>query len=144
MMTLTCVGRPTKDLELKKGPTGADYVNFSIAVNGGYGDNAKPTYFDCTAFDFEARRLIKAKVRKGSLLQVCGDFSTAEYDRKEGKGKGLSLRLNIHTWAYIPGASNNKEVTGENGSGDAAPNQDAPPQSDFVPVGSIDDDDLPF
>lgn len=145
MISMTTVGRVTKDFELKEGSNnGIVYVNFSIAVNGGYGDKKTTTYFDCTAFDFEARRLVKASVKKGSLIQVTGDFSVSEYHRNDGSGTGYSLRLHVLKWAYIPGTSGNKDANGGNTTTAAQAIETS--QDGYVPVitATIDDDDLPF
>ena len=147
MTIMTPVGRVTKDLELKKGNE-SEYVHFGFAVNEGFGDNKKTQFYDCVAFDKVARRMIRAQVKKGSLIQVCGRFSVSEYDRNDGSGKGFTLKLTILDWDYIPGSSANKDANGVNGNDAAAvaPTTDSPPPefAQVVTGGVIDDDDLPF
>ncbi|MCL2621130.1 MAG: single-stranded DNA-binding protein [Defluviitaleaceae bacterium] len=118
MMIMSAIGRITKDFEVKTSDKGVDYAHFGFAVNEGFGNNKKTTYFDCAVFGAEAQRLFKAKARKGSLINVTGKFSKEEYDYKEGGGKGVSLRLNILTWGYIPGTGGNNNGGSSDGGGD--------------------------
>ena len=114
MTIITTIGRITKDLELKTSDKGCVYVNFSLAVNEGFGDNQKATYYECTVFNGDAERLIKAKAKKGSLLQVSGKFGTSEFTRNDGT-PGYSLKITDAKWSYIPGASSQKDTNGNNG-----------------------------
>jgi len=105
MMTITTIGRITKDVELKTSkPNGCVYVNFSLAVNEGYGDKQKTTFFECTVFGADAERLVKAKAKKGSLIQVAGKFGTSEFNRNDGS-QGYSLKITVLAWNYIPGTN---------------------------------------
>ena len=152
MTTITTIGRITKDFELKKSDGGCVYANFSIAVNEGFGDKQKATYFECTAFGREAERLVKAKAKKGSLIQVTGQFGTSEFTRNNGE-LGYSLKITVHAWGYIPGTNGQKDANGANGNngsnGEDAqiPNQNPEetyPGEDQNGITNLDDDDLPM
>ena len=106
MMIMNAIGRLTKNIVLKYGDnSGVAYVHFGLAVNTGFGDNKKVTFFDCSIFGADAERLVKAGAKQGSFIQVVGDFSRHEYPR-EGRDLGVSLRLNILAWSYVSGTAN--------------------------------------
>jgi len=149
MTTINTIGRITKDFELKTSEkSGHTYAQFSIAVNDGFGDNQKPMYFECVVFGVDAERLIKAKAKKGSLLQVSGKFSTAEFPRANGQ-QGYSLKIAVHAWAYIPGTNGKKESTNGNNGADNGnthvPNQPPEeyyPEGDYNGMTNLDDEYL--
>jgi single-strand DNA-binding protein len=117
MTTITTIGRITKDVDLKKSEKGCVYANFSLAVNEGHGDNQKTLFFECTLFNSVAERLVKAKAKKGSLIQVTGEFGTQEFTRNNGE-RGYSLRITVLAWGYIPGSNGSqKDASVSNGNG---------------------------
>ena len=66
MTTISTIGRITKDFELRTSEkSGCVYANFSLAINEGFGDKQKTTYFECCVFGSDAERLVKAKAKKG-------------------------------------------------------------------------------
>jgi len=153
MTTIITTGRITKDLELRKSErNGCIYVNFSLAINDGFGDGKKTMYFECTVFDAEAERLVKAKAKKGSLIQVTGKFGTSEFKRTNGE-PGYSLKITVLAWSYIPGATgsqkdadNKNGNNGVNGGNAQAPDQGTEtnhPAADYNGVTNLDDDDIP-
>jgi len=118
MMPISANGRIVKDFELKKSEkSGCVYVNFSLAVNEGFGEKQKTTYFECSAFGSVAERLVKAKAKKGSLIHVSGEFGTSEFTRNNGT-PGYSLKITVHGWSYVPVASANghRDANSANGS----------------------------
>ena len=158
MTTITTIGRVTKDFELRTSEkNGSAYANFSLAVNEGFGEKQKTMFFECVVFGSDAERLVKAKVKKGSLIQVTGKLGVSEFTRNNGE-PGYSLRITILAWNYIPVASSQKENNGSNGNGsgnesDIGDNggnvQTSNPktqqsENDFNGEINLDDDDLPF
>jgi|GEM_PF-278896 len=119
MTTITTIGRITKDFELKQGEkSGCIYANFSLAVNEGVGENQKTMFFDCVVFGADAERLIKAKAKKGSLIQVTGKFGTSAYISNGGK-PSYSLKITVLAWSYIPGTGGQKDAN-DSGGGNGA------------------------
>ena len=57
-VTIITTGRVTADLELKTSQNGRNtkFVQFSLAVNKGYGENNRPNYYKCLLFGEEAQR----------------------------------------------------------------------------------------
>jgi len=121
MMPISANGRIVRDFELRTSNSGCVYVNFSLAVNEGFGEKKKPIFFECTAFGPVAERLVKAKAKKGSLIHVSGEFGTQEFTRKNGE-PGYSLKITVHGWSYVPVASGQKDANGANGGNDASTN----------------------
>lgn len=118
MTTINTIGRITKNLELRKGEqSGCSYVNFSLAVNDGIGSDKKTIYFECTVFGTDAERLVKAKAKKGSLIQVTGKFSTVEFTRNNGE-PGYSLKITVYAWSYIPGVKSGQKETSDDTEND--------------------------
>lgn len=151
MMTINAIGRITKDFALKTGEkSGCVYANFSIAVNEGFGEKQKTTYFECTVFGADAERLIKAKAKKGSQLQITGKFGFSEFTRNNGE-PGYSLNITVLAWSYIPGTGGKKDENSANDNGGFVADTSAeanvgenPAGDDFPGVMNLDDDDLPF
>ena len=152
MTTINTIGRITKDFELKKSEkSGCVYANFSLAVNDGFGKDQKAMYFECTVFGTEAERLIKAKAKKGSLLQVAGKFSVSYYANEATGKSGHNLKITVLGWGYIPGANSKKDTNGSDGSSESSvengthvPNQDPgtypPPEHDYDETTNLDDE----
>lgn len=81
MNHVTLIGRITKDIELKKTPTGKSVVSFSLAVNR-IGEGADfPT---CIVWEKTAEILSKY-ARKGSQVGITGSIQTRSYDDASGK-----------------------------------------------------------
>lgn len=90
----------------KKEETGTLYTHFSFAVNEGPADNQTTTWFDCVAFNGTAQRLVNAGVRKGSLLQLSGRFSTDTHTNDAGVTT-FKLKLQVTDFGYVPVAKSN-------------------------------------
>ena len=144
MTTINAIGRITKDFELKQSEkSGCVYVNFSLAVNDGFGETQKTMFFECAAFGADAERLIKAKAKKGSLIQVTGKFGVSDYVSEKTGASGYNLKLTVLAWSYIPGSNGKKDANGENGNGAEIPNQDPganPPPDDYDGTTDLDEE----
>ena len=86
LVTIITTGRVTADLELKTSQNGKNtkYVQFGLAVNKGYGENEHTNFYSCVAYGEAAQRMVDAKVKKGSLIQIVGDQELVEFPRKDG------------------------------------------------------------
>ena len=81
MNNVTLIGRITKDIELKKTPTGKSVVSFTLAVNR-IGEGADfPT---CVAWEKTAEILSKY-AKKGSQIGITGSIQTRSYEDAYGK-----------------------------------------------------------
>ncbi len=137
MATIIVIGNVTADLELKTAEGGSAYVTFSIAENT-YNKEAgqQTTYYQCIVYGNMAERLVNAKVKKGSCLQVIGRHELSVYEKKD-KSIGHALKISVTDWMYTPTGRKTEEN----------PNSEAkkPTNQDFSEVNETEiDDDLPF
>lgn len=97
------IGRVTKDFKPQTSENGVYYVSFDIAENVGYGKNQKTNYHKCVIFGEElVNRIVKAKVKKGSLLEVVGEQTLDAYVR-ESDGKAVpTSNIGVKHWEYVP------------------------------------------
>ena len=97
------IGRVTRDIEPQTSPTGKAYVNFDIAENVGFGENAETVFHRCTIWGEElVDRIVKAKVQKGSLLQVVGEQKLDSYPRKDTGEIVVASNVSVWHWNYVP------------------------------------------
>lgn len=114
-VTIITTGRVTADLELKVSQNGKNtkYVNFGLAVNKGYGEKAHANFYNCIVYGEEAQRMIDAKVKKGSAIQIIGDQELVEYTRKDGS-TGWMAKVQLLNWCYaLTGRPKSSEDAGE-------------------------------
>lgn len=135
LVTIITTGRVTADLELKTSQNGKNtkYIQFGLAVNKGFDENEHPNFYSCVLYRDQAQRMIDAKVKKGSLIQIVGDQELVEFTRKDGT-TGWIAKITILSWNY--GATNRpKESSSDN---------DIPAEEEFVPVAACGENGLPF
>ncbi len=113
------IGRVTKDLEPQTSPTGKTYVNFDLAENTGFGENAETVFHRCTIWGEElVDRIVKAKVQKGSLLQVIGEQKLDTYTRKDTGEMVVASNIGVWHWSYVPlGSKKPDDKTGTENAG---------------------------
>ena len=106
-LPLNPIGFVTKDPELKKSErTGTKYLHLNIAVNKGYGEKERAIFFQATFFGEQAERVIHAKVKKGSCIQLSGDIEDVVAFQKEDSGELFTtIKLNPYEWHFSPFAS---------------------------------------
>ncbi len=80
------VGRLTRDLDLRKTPSGASVVSFSIACNRRTKVEGQPDadFINCVAWNKTAD-LMAQYLHKGALIGIEGRIQTRTYDDKDGK-----------------------------------------------------------
>ncbi len=80
------VGRPTKEIELKKTQSGASVVSFTLAVNRRYKQDGQQDadFISCQAWN-KVAELTNQYVSKGMLIGIEGRIQTRNYDDKDGK-----------------------------------------------------------
>lgn len=97
--TVVADGRVIDDFQLKKGGSGIEYVNFSLAVTNGYGKNENTFFLECISYQPIAKRLIEAKVGKGSLIKAVGNLDVRDYIRIDGS-KTKIIKIVLSDWCY--------------------------------------------
>lgn len=138
MITITTIGRVTRDLELKTSQNGNSYVSFNLAVNKGFGESAHAVFLQCWVYGAEVDRLTKAKVAKGSLLQITGDLDVVDFQKQDGT-KGTAVKVVVSNWEYGPTSKGKSDAPA------GAPAYSSPTghtMGEFEELGC--DDDLPL
>lgn len=79
-------GRTTADIELRTTPGGKSVVNFTLAVNEGFGDKQKTNFIDCVAWQKQAE-VASQYVRKGDRVNIVGRLQTRIYEKDGRKVK---------------------------------------------------------
>lgn len=137
MAQVYVIGRVTADLELKNSQNDNPYVRFSFAENIGSRDRAKTQYYQVWAWNEDAVRLVKAGVKKGSLLYLAGNLELENYTKQDGLTLDKRLRISLNDWGFVPiGNGRGKYDTSNNKNSE---DDTAPP----VPTIDGDKDNLP-
>lgn len=131
----TFSGRLGRDAESKYLPTGTAVLEFSIAVDTGFGDKRRSFWLKCAMFGERGPKLAQY-LTKGQQVAVSGEFDPRPYQAKDGAEK-ISLELRI----------NSVELLGSKSDAQPAQHQEAPPNpAPKPPAPKFDDtfDDVPF
>lgn len=131
---ISTFGRVTADLELKTSQNGKNttYVQFSIAVDKGFGDKEHPIFLQCILYGADAERIVNAKVKKGSCIFIVGDLDISEFTRADNS-KDHMPRVTLYDWCFAP-TNRPKKPEGESNT---------PDDAGFVPAQS-NENGLPF
>lgn len=142
-------GRAARDPELTVNPeTGAKYVRLNFIQNKGYSKEKEHSIsFSCFFYGNTAERLINAKVKKGSVITIIGNFDSKEYMRtsRENPNEQIhdrSLEVSVYDWQYPPQNKPKDDQSGypaqSNAQGQAAqgtqPAQNYPPAQNAAPA----------
>lgn len=163
MNRVILVGRITRDLLLKKTPSGTSVVSFSLAVNrrvSGQGQQ-QADFINCVAWNKTAD-LMTQYLSKGAMIGVEGRIQSRSYDDASGR-KVYVTEVVAETVQFLDnnrggGNSNANRTTNnytqaapayDNNKQDYAMEQQAPTEdfaSDFASSDTLDiaSDDLPF
>lgn len=81
MKTIVIAGRLGKDAELRRTQDGTAVLNFTVAVDDGYGERKGTLWFDCSLFGKRGEAL-ERHLSKGNAVTVSGDLGKREHDGK--------------------------------------------------------------
>lgn len=81
MNVYTAIGRIGRDAETRFTSNGKAVTGFSLAVDSGWGDNKKTTWFDCSGWG-ERFQKVAEFIKKGDRLGVTGEIGTREHEGK--------------------------------------------------------------
>ena len=130
MNKLIITGNLTADPILAATSTGKTVTNFTVAVNEGFGETQRTTFFRCAAW--EKRGEICAQyLRKGSKVLVMGTVQARAYNTQTGETRA-SLEVNVNEIEFLSKADPSAQA-------EQAPHKEDP--SGMTPV---EPDDLPF
>lgn len=86
MNKVILIGNITRDLEIRKTQNGKSVLNFSIAINEGYGDKKTTEYVEIETWEKTAD-LVGSYCSKGSKLMIEGKLKTRESEYQGQKRK---------------------------------------------------------
>lgn len=122
------IGTLGKDSEIRDAGN-TKVINFSVAVNTGYGDNIKTLWIECAKFGEKTN--VSEFLKKGTKVYIDGEPSLREWESKDGK-KGTSFQCRVDRIELVGGKRDENSNNGSN-------NYQAPQASENGP-----NDDLPF
>lgn len=99
-------------------------MQFSFALNSGYGEKQVTTWLNCSLFGKRAQTLSEM-LKKGTKVGITGELTNRKYTTKEGDEK-YSLEVRINDLTLL-------------GSKDAQPAQNNAPKRDSVQSSGFDD-----
>ncbi len=97
----TFSGRLGRDSEVKYIPSGTAVLEFSIAVDTGFGGKKSSFWLKCAMFGERGQKLSQYLL-KGQQVIVSGEFSPREYQSGDGATK-ISLELRVNAVELIGG-----------------------------------------
>jgi len=106
---VTLTGRLTADPQSRKAGQ-YDLVEFSLAVDDGFGDKKKTFFFDCMAWG-KTGEAMKQFTSKGSMVGVNGKL---QQNRWEKDGKNFSKVVVVADKVEFLGGKNDKAVRDDN------------------------------
>lgn len=143
LSTITLIGRITKDPELMTGRNGSTFTCLDLAVNKGFGERTHANYYKGYLNGEAADRVIRAGVRKGSLLYVTGDLEIRPYVKKDGSN-GTSCEISVHEWDYVQ-TGHAKTETGPDSAPETPESRAGAEEEPLPPCTEIGEDgELPF
>lgn len=102
MAQIFVFGRVTADLTLKESLKQTPYICFSLAENTGFGEHRRTQYYQVWAWGTDTSRLIKAGVKKSSLIWLTGSQELVDSTEKDGKTKTMTLKIALDNWGFVP------------------------------------------
>ena len=112
--SVVLTGRVGKDAELRYTPNGKPVLDFSLAVDSGYGDGKETQWWKCTLWGDRAEKL-HAHVIKSKVLTVEGETRGAEphtWAGSDGKTRA-QWALTVRQLAFVGGGKGAEAETHE-------------------------------
>ena len=134
-----------RDPESRSTSGGVKVVNFSVAVEKGFGEKASTSWFNIIAFDKNAE-FAEKYLKKGKPVVISGDLQVRSWDDKQTGQKRTATEIVAYK---IDFADSGTRSGGDNTSRTTtqAPRQQAAPQARATAPAEdafISDDDIPF
>ena len=139
MNSINIMGRITKDLELKKVGDDLSLLEFSIALDDGFGDNKKTYFFDINAWRGKAD-VISQYFKKGDRILVNGRLTQKTWKSQDG-GNRSKVVISLNDFDFIE----RKGDSGNNASQSySTPENNAPKDNVNFADYNNDNEDIPF
>lgn len=102
-------GRTTNDIEMRYTQDNVAVGTFSLAVDTGYGENKKTSFFNCTAFKGTAESMEKY-VKKGTKIVLQAEAVQNSYTDREG-AKRTVINFIVRNWEFAESKSSSNQET---------------------------------
>ncbi len=139
-----------KDPESRATSTGTKVVNFSVAVEKGFGDRASTSWFNIIAYDKNAE-FAEKYLKKGKSVTVCGDLQIRSWDDKNSGQKRYTTEITAYKIDFADSGtrSGGGEQQGRSAPAPQARQEAAAPTRAGYDTAHTDsfngeDDDIPF
>ena len=137
------VGRLTRDVEVRRTPSGKGVANFTLAVDKAFnknadGDKSTANFISCVVWD-KGADLLSKYCKKGSQIGIEGSLQSRTYDKKDGtKASILEVLVSNITLLGSKQSSSSTETSFDD--------QTISSNNDSLDLSTDDliDDDLPF
>lgn len=114
MAQTIAIGRITADLDVKTSANGNPYVRFDIAETIGSKEHSRAQYFQVCAWGDDVQRLVRARIKKGSLIWVSGSLELETFTKRDGVTTDKRMKILLDNWGFIPvGASKEHSCSAE-------------------------------
>lgn len=132
MATLCATGRLGRPAELKTTQKGTKVLEFSIAVDQGWGDTKTTMWLKCTMFGDRGEKLA-GYLDKGTIVEVAGTPSVEAWASKQDGKPAAAIKVTVNDLKLHGGGKRDEPVADR---GKATRGQPEP--------GAIEDDEVPF
>ena len=105
MAQTIAIGRITADLDVKTSANGNPYVRFDIAETIGSKEHSRAQYFQVCAWGDDVQRLVRARIKKGSLIWVSGSLELETFTKRDGVTTDKRMKILLDNWGFIPVAA---------------------------------------
>lgn len=141
MNKVIIIGNLSSDITTRTVPTASGDVNvasFSVAVNEGYGERRKTTFFRVSAWRGLGENCAKY-LAKGRKVMVEGPVSMGRIYTTSNGEQACSLEIQATNVEFLSPASGNAEAEPVTGKAPSAPTAQAP-----AGFAAVESDELPF
>ena len=102
MAQIFVFGCVTADLQLKQSQKQTPYVCFDLAEHIGYGNGQRTVYYQVWAWGEDALRLIRLKIKKGSMIWLTGSQELVDCTSQNGDVKTKRLKVFLDNCGFLP------------------------------------------
>jgi len=136
MNNINAIGRLTRNAELKFTADGKPVINFSLAVDVGWGDRKHTVFYGCSLW--RNPEALHPYLTKGKQVGITGEPDLRLWEKNEKHG--AEITVNCSDVTLIGSKSDSTSAPEQKQSAHSGFRKPAPPvtHSDF------DDDDIPF
>lgn len=134
MNNLSAIGN-INNPELRFLPDSTPVLQFSFALNSGYGDKKSTTWLNCSVFGKRGETLA-SMIKKGDKVGISGELNNRKYTDKQGSEK-YSLEVRVNDLTLLGTKDSAQGDTSYQARGNNATQTQSDPMADL-------DDDIPF